>query len=121
MIKESVMKKFLSAVLALAIICCMALTLVSCAEKIDKGIYKATDGATIEVKSGKIIMKEDGVPETVYKYEIVEDESGNKSIVLEVSYKSDNDAYDDFEDTITHPFSSEDGKIVVGGKTYIKQ
>lgn len=99
----------------------MALTLVSCAEKIDKGTYKADDGSVIEVKSGKIVMKADGKPETVYKYEIEEDEAGNKTIVLEASYKSDNDAYDEFEDTLTLSFSSENGKIVVAGKTYNKQ
>ena len=115
------MKKILSIVLMVAMLACMALTLVSCSEKIEKGTYKAADGAVIEVKSGKIIMSKDGMPTTTYKYEINESEDGNKTIVLEVSYKSDNDAYDQHEGDSVLSFSSSDGKVVIGGKEYIKQ
>ena len=115
------MKKILSIILAVAVLACMALTLASCSDKIEKGTYKAANGSIIEVSSSKITMEKEGYPKTVYQYEITEDDAGNKIITLEVDYKSDNDAYGDFAEELSYAFSSADGKIVLGGQEYIKQ
>jgi uncharacterized protein YxeA len=115
------MKKILSIILAVAMLACMALTLVSCSEKIEKGTYKAADGATIEVSSSKITMKKDNYPDTVYKYEINEDDAGNLTITLDPDYKTDNEAYESFVESQTLSYSSSEGKIVIGGKEYKKQ